>query len=553
MKRIFLIPSAKQIPSELWNEFGPISHYLLPFNNDIALSHLVKDVDQKQWQTILGINKTNEKDFYLNSQLKIKNSNISVIDVGNTVSLGHTLYRMLKKVEFNITEKMPIAINFADTIIPGIDINGLSKDTIFYKRTNQLFRWTTFEIKDNQLLIKDKAKQDSLNSNVFIGFFYFLDGFKFFSCMTESLNLFKKQKMNLDPFYLAIQYYWKDNAIILEEASSWYDLGHVDNYFKAKRAFINTRYFNSFYYNEQTNTISKQSQRSNKLLEEINWYIELPNDLQYLTPKILNYDLNPRCVSVDLEYYGYPNLGELYIFGNLDLSIWDEIFQKLLNVLHDFSRHIKLTETNQHLWMIYVIKTKERLSLLKKLPEFRNIWVNKIIINGKEQNGLQYIYDNLEDLLLNTDLLKNRTKTIIHGDFCLSNILYDYRHGIIKLIDPRGSFDEPGLYGDSVYDIAKLTHSIYGGYEFLINNRFRYQESESQHFYDIYFREYHLKIQDLFRTKISHLYNAIEISNILLAQSLLFLSMVPLHKENIDKQKSMLLIGIEKFNSCFCK
>ena len=35
----------------------------------------------------------------------------------------------------------------------------------------------------------------------------------------------------------------------------------------------------------------------------------------------------------------------------------------------------------------------------------------------------------------------------------------------MKFIDPRGSFCEPGIFGDLRYDIAKLYHSVYGKYE----------------------------------------------------------------------------------------
>ena len=54
--------------------------------------------------------------------------------------------------------------------------------------------------------------------------------------------------------------------------------------------------------------------------------------------------------------------------------------------------------------------------------------------------------------------------SIMHGDFCLSNILYDLRSRICKLLDPRGSFGASGIYGDPRYDVAKLYHSVYGLY-----------------------------------------------------------------------------------------
>ena len=71
----------------------------------------------------------------------------------------------------------------------------------------------------------------------------------------------------------------------------------------------------------------------------------------------------------------------------------------------------------------------------------------------------------------------------MHGDFCFSNILYDFKSQSIKVIDPRGlSGDgkEQSIYGDLRYDVAKLAHSVIGKYDFIIAGRFSYSE-ESQH------------------------------------------------------------------------
>jgi hypothetical protein len=58
----------------------------------------------------------------------------------------------------------------------------------------------------------------------------------------------------------------------------------------------------------------------------------------------------------------------------------------------------------------------------------------------------------------------------MHGDFCLSNILFDFRRSEVKLLDPRGAVaaGKPSLFGDARYDRAKLCHSLAGGYDFII-------------------------------------------------------------------------------------
>ena len=60
--------------------------------------------------------------------------------------------------------------------------------------------------------------------------------------------------------------------------------------------------------------------------------------------------------------------------------------------------------------------------------------------------------------------------TLIHGDFCFSNIFYDFRSRVVKVIDPRGLDPDWNvtLFGDPRYDIAKLSHSVLGQYDVII-------------------------------------------------------------------------------------
>jgi len=59
-----------------------------------------------------------------------------------------------------------------------------------------------------------------------------------------------------------------------------------------------------------------------------------------------------------------------------------------------------------------------------------------------------------------------------HGDPCFSNILFEKRLGFMRLIDPRGAVTfEAGLM-HPLYDLAKFSHSVMGGYDFINNDMF---------------------------------------------------------------------------------
>ncbi len=96
-----------------------------------------------------------------------------------------------------------------------------------------------------------------------------------------------------------------------------------------------------------------------------------------------------------------------------------------------------------------------------------------ISINGKGYSDLQYYVDRLPDLVDSYKLLQKDNFSIVHGDLCFSNILFDIKTNILRLIDPRGEFGEFDIYGDVRYDIAKLSHSVSGRYDFIINDLFQ--------------------------------------------------------------------------------
>jgi hypothetical protein len=59
-----------------------------------------------------------------------------------------------------------------------------------------------------------------------------------------------------------------------------------------------------------------------------------------------------------------------------------------------------------------------------------------------------------------------------HGDPCLSNILFDGRIGLFRLIDPRGATVRDAALMHPLYDLAKFSHSVLGGYDFVNNDLF---------------------------------------------------------------------------------
>ena len=110
------------------------------------------------------------------------------------------------------------------------------------------------------------------------------------------------------------------------------------------------------------------------------------------------------------------------------------------------------------------------------------------------------------------------------------------------MIDPRGVDNDGNLsvYGDLRYDVGKLAHSIIGLYDFIIAGMFSYSEHGP---YDITLE---FDVTDGIRatqkkfTNLIFAGHSIDELNVYPIMIHLFLSMLPLHSDNSERQKAML-------------
>ncbi|EKR5485017.1 capsular biosynthesis protein, partial [Campylobacter jejuni] len=213
-------------------------------------------------------------------------------------------------------------------------------------------------------------------------------------------------------------------------------------------------------------------------------------------------------------------------FGKLPNYVWKRIFKSLkefLDKLHSFKSNDKDINFN----------CKEKT--LKRLQEFSmqsGIDLHKnIVINSKSYPSILTLVDKLDFYMNDIDEF-----SLIHGDFCFSNIMYDFRAGAIKTFDPRG-FDFNGKitpYGDKKYDFAKLVHSVFGLYDFIIAGFFECKvNSDNIEF----FIEEDVNILDIQKEFL----DVFDIDDNIKALTLhLFLSMLPLHNDFKEKQMAFL-------------
>ncbi|MDM5335694.1 hypothetical protein QUF84_00085 [Fictibacillus enclensis] len=294
---------------------------------------------------------------------------------------------------------------------------------------------------------------------------------------------------------------------------------------------FNSRFFNAISITGDGSKVKKTSQKNDILRSEILWYVQLPHSLRTYIPKLHNYSLSPKDMFIEMERVHSPTLSQLYV-QEADIS-WANVAKSLSHLLFDFKKHHRLLSKSQ-IYTMYWKKTLDRLT--EYLAQPRN-FERFYKVNGKAYpNPLLLLIEHRNYLL---DILDTTNGTIIHGDLCFSNIFFEEKSTSIKVIDPRGHFGRLTTFGDPRYDVAKLRHSL-TGYDFLIHDRFDVKNSSTSIDYLI---QKH-KNQGQINRELSDVL-PLEDPAVRLIESLLFLSMLPLHQDFPRRQWVMYGLGTQ--------
>lgn len=539
--KALLIPSALLVPSDMRNKFGELPTALFPLGNKTMIERLYdkyKDIVDVIYIVV------KRKQLLINDYINSKKLPIRIIELDELRDLGYTIqYGM----EFILGQEPLIDyiyVNFADFLLDEhVPIN--NHNFFYYASGMSTDEWTYF--KDNNGIITDILDKCPLSENHqisnFSGIFVGLFGFTNPHYFLELLKQYSNVHSDMDTFYQAIFTYSQEYPFTILHSQNWFDVGHSDNYSKATTS-VAARSFNSIEIDEQRGILKKRSENKEKLVNEIRWYLRIPNKLQYLLPRVYDYSLDLTDPYVSMEYYGYHTLHESLVFGDLPLVKWQAIFQKLLFAINDMG---KFTVTGERIQFeaalrdIYLQKTFDRLDMMRNEPDFHSFFENIITINGKEYRSLNEYLKILPQLI---EKLVVYTFTgqfnIIHGDLCFANILIEDTYDFIRVIDPRGKFGTFDIYGDARYELAKLMHTLEGKYDFIIEDMFDIDVIGNT-------IEYHVHKQidnitnvflDVFRESIDN------IQAVRLIEATLFLSMIPLHSDYKQRQFAMLATGV---------
>ena len=534
-----LILSAGKIEKELEKIFGNIPSGLIPLNGKPVIFRIIDKLLHEGFRKIsitIGYKKEIIQEI-ISKQYK-KKVELEFISTKFDKPPGNSV-----KTSMNYCPEEKLLIILGDTLIENNLTELVGKGNSFVlisQKFDNPENWCVITQKDQKIdEIFDKEKNLVKNDKHYalIGGYFFNDA----ELLREILeDIDEKEKLEISSI---IKKYKNENDVTVELAEQWHDVGHLENYFLTKQFLLKARYFNSLQFDDLAEIVTKKSENKEKLINEINWYEKIPKEILKLVPKILDsnvYD-NPY---IKLEYIKYPTLADIWLYSNFSSDFWIKIIDDLFEIVNKFNRYYE-DVTIQECHSIYFEKTNQRIDeLIKSNYLFKEIFhKNFILINGKEFKNWSVIKDEIK-LKIN-DLYKKEDNCIIHGDLYFSNILYDSKNKNFKLIDPRGKWGQ-GISGDIKYDIAKIRHSVVGGFDVITNGLYSatYDEKNGIKF-DTYKPKNYLVICEKLDSQIKQRWNLDEIKMI---EGLLFISMLPLHKDNLERQFALYSIGIQRLN-----
>lgn len=248
------------------------------------------------------------------------------------------------------------------------------------------------------------------------------------------------------------------------------------------------------YEEHQSRIHNKITSNGNKIIKEGNldgenyYYNNIPEEIKDLFPKVYNTSRN--CVV--LQKINKPTYSTLLMSQKLTKLDIDFLIQSI-------DRIHKLQSDGKEIDLNWAYKQK----VVERLDYFKDLYT-KLEINVD-------FYSNMSNL----DFKNSYGR--IHGDPVFTNVFLDSNH--CKFIDSRGVWDQKLTNsGDIDYDYAKILQSLYG-YDYALHDEL-IQDS-----YLKSLRDYYLdKIKDV--TDVNQLKNKTR---------LLFVSMIPFHKEDINR------------------
>lgn len=302
---------------------------------------------------------------------------------------------------------------------------------------------------------------------------------------------------------------------------------------------FDARHFNSVAQDDYT--VTKRSTDRAKLKREFDFYHSVPPGLQMFLVQPFDFKDDGKTASYRMERLAVPDMALQWVQGAFQQNEFERFLKHILYFIAQRpSKRVSSAEAASAQNSLYVTKVTERIAMLKNMQGYSAL----ASLFEQSFGGIDRLLERYRALLNKALRHSSEHRLVIgHGDPCFSNILYSKTNQCLKLIDPRGADSTDGLYTDPYYDLAKLSHSIHGGYDFINQGRFDISVDESLRPKLTIENPSPLWAGELFDQQIER--DGFDPYLTRLYEASLFISMLPLHMDRPRKVLGFALRGAE--------
>jgi len=305
-----------------------------------------------------------------------------------------------------------------------------------------------------------------------------------------------------------------------------------------------TRHFNKIEVEDRC--VIKESKNKEKIISEFSFLNNIPKEIKKYYVSVSDLKVKESVAQYSMSKIDGMDLSMQFInkgFSNVEIS----------NILNELKIYFEVIlkfkgSPKETLFNFLVQKNNSRLLELKTWNGFKNL--DTFISNHTPFLNINKLFDVAYKYLNNNKPELNKSQSALsHGDLCFSNIIKDNEQLRLLFIDPRGG-EISDCYRSPYYDLAKLCHSLLGGYDHIINNVAEIVFDE--HMYArVRFHNNLVQHEESFKVFVESLgfnYKLVRIIEISL-----FLSMLPLHVDSTKKinllalRASELILDIENY------
>ena len=225
----------------------------------------------------------------------------------------------------------------------------------------------------------------------------------------------------------------------------------------------------TIYIDETTNIVKKVATERGKqdTIDQINFYISIPEHIREIFPKIISYENGPEEYSYTYNYIDFPNLRHLLLEGQFNEKWNDKLVSAMRYITNSVHSLEKSEASKEILYDTYITRCEKRVAETQRfLEQDINLLHTDVYINGERINKpirriLQFFNNNFE-------LLVPPYICTTHGQLGPSHVFLSEFDDRFVLIDPKG-FSK--LY-DPVIDFCKIGKAVLFATEWLEEDRY---------------------------------------------------------------------------------